>query len=108
MHLRYRNELIRRALERAARTPLPAKSELADEFVIPLDVSTLEIVEQATALRDHLEEPPARVVVLLVSFEVLGEFVDALREQCDLHLRRTGVALVRLVLADYAFLNLSC
>jgi hypothetical protein len=29
------------------RDPLPAESELADEFVIPLDVSTLEVVEQA-------------------------------------------------------------
>src|SRR5438270_741686 len=85
-------------------TGLAAQAELADESVIPFDVSTLEVVEQAPALRDHLEQPPARVVVLLVSLEVLGQLVDALGEQSDLHLRRAGVAFVRPVLVDDAFL----
>src|SRR5205085_2279925 len=89
---------------REARGGLAAQAELADEFVIPFDVSTLEVVEQAPALRDHLEQPPARVVVLLVSLEVLGQLVDTLREQSYLHLRRPRVAFVRLVLVDDAFL----
>jgi uncharacterized protein YjeT (DUF2065 family) len=38
-----------------------------------------------------------------VDFEVLRELIDALREQCDLDLRRAGVAIVRFVIADDFF-----
>jgi len=94
--------------EEPPRTCLAAQAELADEFVIPFDVSTLEVVEHTPSLRDHLEQPPARMVVFLVSLEVLGQLVDALREQRDLNLWRTRVAFVRLVLVDYSFLYFRC
>ena len=54
----------------------------------------LEVVEQAAALADHHQQAAARVVVLLVRLEVLGQVGDALGQDRDLHLRRTGVALL--------------
>ena len=42
----------------------------------------------------------AGMVILLVELEVLVEMVDALRQQRDLHLGRTGIALVPGILLD--------
>lgn len=93
------------AARRALR--LAAQAEAADQFVVLLDVPAFEVIEQAASLRDHLEQSAPRVVIFLVRFEVLGELVNACCEQRDLHLRRTRVALVRLVRGDDLFLRFS-
>src|SRR5262245_57442049 len=84
--------------------PLPTRlltdAQPFDQLLVPADVLALQVVEQAAALADELEQPAARVVVLLVGLEVLGELVDPLREQGHLHLRRPGVLLVRPELLD--------
>jgi len=40
------------------------------------------------------------MVILNMSLEVLGEMVDALAEQRDLHFRRAGIRLMKLELPD--------
>lgn len=52
------------------------------------------------AVGNHLEKSAAGVVVFLMSFEMLGELVDARRENRDLHWSRSGVGSVYLVLFD--------
>ena len=69
-------------------------AELGDDGTIALDVLLHEVVEQAAALTDHLVQAAAGVVILRVDLEVLGELVDALGENGDLDLGRTGVALM--------------
>ena len=54
--------------------------------MITLDICALEIVQKTSALRDHLEQAAPRMVIFLVRFEVLGQLVDALAEQRNLHL----------------------
>ena len=54
--------------------------------MVALDVCTLQIIEQTAALRDHLEQAPPRVVILLMDFEMFGELVDPLAEQSYLNL----------------------
>src|SRR5712672_848624 len=79
---------------------LVPQSEFLDDRAISVDVRPLHVVEQAATRSDHLQQPAAAVMVLLVRPEVLGEVVDALREEGHLHARRTGVGLVRLVLLE--------
>ena len=52
---------------------LLAEVERADDLAIPLEARALEVVEQAPPLRDHAQQAAARVVVLHVRLEVLGE-----------------------------------
>src|SRR6266540_2972241 len=86
---------------RAARAvSLPAKTELRDERSVPLDVVAPEVVEQSTPPSDQHEQASTRVMVLLVDLQMLGEVVDPLGEQSDLHLRRTGVGFMEAVLGD--------
>jgi hypothetical protein len=57
---------------------LTAQSQSTHDFVVTLDVRLLQVIEQAPALRDHLQQSPARMIVFLVDLEMLGEFVDSL------------------------------
>src|SRR5947207_1186438 len=81
-------------------TELLANSERVDEGPVALEALLLEIVEQPAALTDDLEQPAARVVILRVGLEVLGQVVDPLRQERDLDLGRTGVAFVGRELGD--------
>src|SRR5205823_13159331 len=79
---------------------LAAKAELLDQGAIALEVVLLEIRQEAAAPADELQQPAAGIVVVLVRAQMLGQLVDALREHCDLHLRRAGVGLTAAVLLD--------
>src|SRR5579884_2399562 len=70
---------------------LLAQAELADDGEVTAAVPVAQIGEQAGALADHFEEAAPAGVVLLVLPHVLGQLVDACREQRDLHFRRAGV-----------------
>src|ERR1035438_1230639 len=74
--------------------------EALDQGGVALLALLLEVVQQAAALADHDHETAAAVVVLGVGLEVLGEVVDALGENRDLHLGRTRVRLVLFVVVD--------
>src|SRR5674476_792544 len=56
------------------------------------DVVLGDVVQQAPALANHEQETPAAVVIALVFLEMFGEVGDALGEQRDLHVERTGVS----------------
>ena len=66
--------------------PLSTKAKASHYLVVALDVRTLQIIEQTAALRDHLEQAPPRVVILLMDFEMFGELVDPLAKQSYLNL----------------------
>ena len=78
---------------RYVRDELP---EAFDRRAILVDVAALEVVEEAAALAYHAQESPARMVVLDVRLEVVGEAVDVRCQQRNLDFRRPGVAVVPL------------
>src|SRR5262249_35409404 len=51
---------------------LLADAEAGDQLPVAIHLAALEIVEQAPALADELQEPATRMVVLHVRLEVLG------------------------------------
>src|SRR3954470_23727554 len=70
-----------RALDAASRGPVPvasllAQAETLDERAVGLDVAALQVVELAASLADELQQSAARVEVLDVRLEMLGEHVD--------------------------------
>jgi len=48
--------------------------------MVSLDVCALQIIQQTTTLRDHLEQTAPRVVILLMNFEVFRKLVDSFAE----------------------------
>jgi hypothetical protein len=55
-----------------------AQSQSSHDFVVLLDVRLLQVVEQLSAMLDHFQQSAPRMIVLLVSLEMFGEFADAL------------------------------
>src|SRR6185312_9579554 len=75
---------------------LPAADRVADaqrldDRLIAALVGLLQVPKQRAALRDQHQQAAARVVVLLVGLEVLGEVRDALGEDRHLHFGGPGV-----------------
>jgi hypothetical protein len=60
--------------------------------MVLLDIAMPQIVEQFPPTRDHFQESTARIIVFFVNLEMLRQFVDPLRQQRDLYLRRPSVA----------------
>lgn len=79
---------------------LLSDSELFDYCAITLDILLLEIAQQISSVTYHLEKTTTAVVILRVDLEVLGERVDAVRENRDLYLGRAGVVLVDAVFSN--------
>ncbi len=79
---------------------LLANPELVDDRAVPLHVDILEVVEKPAAPADELQKAAAAVMILRVRFEVLGQVGDPVRQQRDLHFRRTGIARVRRIAVD--------
>src|SRR3954467_15540441 len=73
---------------------LAAQAELLDQGAVALEILALQVVQEAAAPSDELEQAATRVVVVLVRAEVLGQLVDALGQHRDLDLGRAGVRLV--------------
>ena len=83
---------------------LMPESKLLDERSVRLQVTSLEIRQQAAPGTHHLEQAAAAVMVLQMGTEVLGEGVDPLGQERHLHLGRAGVGGMRLVLCYHCLL----
>jgi hypothetical protein len=77
-----------------------ADAQFLDQGPVPVDILTLEIVEKVPALADQLEQTTAGMMILFVGLKMIGQIGNPLRQQCDLHLRRAGIGVMR-----FEFLN---
>src|SRR5215831_6139754 len=80
--------------------PLAANSQTLDDLLVTPLVLVLDVVEQTPAQAHHLEKAAPRVIVVFVQLEMLCEPIDALGEECDLHLRRARITLLGCVFSD--------
>ena len=60
----------------------------------------MQVGEEPPPLSDHLEQTATTGIVVARCAKVFGQMLDALREDCDLDLRRTGVFVVASVGLD--------
>lgn len=84
------------------------QTELAYYLVITFDIDLLQISQQFPTLLDHLQQSLARVVVFLMSFEMIGESVDALAQQRNLYGSRSGIGRMGAKIAHNLFFRFSC
>jgi hypothetical protein len=79
---------------------LLAQLELLGDGLVTGGVGGVEIIQQPPALADHDQQSTAGAVILLVCLEMLGEVVDTLGEERDLHVSGTGILCVELEIFD--------
>ena len=73
---------------------LLADTEFADDIAIAIRIVRLQVIQQAAALADQLQQSAPRSVILLVRLEVLGQFGNTRTQNRDLDLGRAGVCIV--------------
>lgn len=99
------SELIR--LERK-RPPLSAEAEPGDDVPVAVNVFVIQVPELPATLADEHKKPTARVIVVTVNAQVIGQVLDPLREKRDLHLGGTRISVTLRKLPDdllFAFLG---
>jgi hypothetical protein len=79
---------------------LLAELELLGNRLVAVYVGSLQIIEQTPPLANHHEQSPAGAMILLIFLKVIGEMVDALRQQRNLDIRRAGIPLVELKITN--------
>jgi hypothetical protein len=84
---------------------LAAKTESLDQGAVALNVDALQVTEQSTTATNKQQKTTARVVVVLVFFQVFGQFRNTVRQKSNLDLGRTGVTGVGLILLDDGLFN---
>ena len=80
-------------------------SQAKTGYDIPITLWVLfaDVLEQRGPCANHFQQSPAGGMVLAVALEMLGQLVNLLGQQGNLHLRRTGIALVHLeVMNDFS------
>src|SRR6516162_2748670 len=75
-----------------ARNFSAANAQSLDQRLVTRFIDAVEVIEQLATLGHELEQSTPGMIVLDVGLEMLGEAVDALREDRHLHFRRTGIA----------------
>ena len=85
---------------------LLAETEGLDDGTIAIDVSVVEILQHLAAATDELGQRAGGTEVLVVLLQVLRQVLDAIGEQCNLALSRTGVGCrLAILLEDLFFLG---
>lgn len=79
---------------------LAAQPEAPDERSVPVYIPLVEVAQQPATLADELQQPAARVVVVLVLLQVRGQVLDALSEERHLYFRGACIAFVLGVLPN--------
>ena len=74
------------------------KFSFSIRFLYRSDFRPAQVIEQAPALRHHLEEAAARGMIFGVALQVFGQLRDPAGEERDLHIRAAGVLFVELEL----------
>lgn len=75
---------------------LMTQFQLLGDRLITGQVGVMQVVEQTAALADHHQQAPTGSVIFFVTLQMLGQMVDALGQERDLHVGGTGVLFVRL------------
>src|SRR5262249_17824629 len=76
---------------RTSSKQLLAQTKAINNLAVPIRVTPVEIVQQATTLVDHHDQPAAGCVVFNVGLEGRRKVVDPLAQQRDLHFRRSRI-----------------
>ena len=79
---------------------LLAQLELFGDRLVAVKVGILQVVQQTASLTNHHQQPTARPMIFDILLQMLGQVIDPLRQQRNLHVGRAGIALMELEVVD--------
>lgn len=85
-------------------TRLFSQPVACDGRAVSLDVILAQVGKKSPAAADHLQEAAARMVIVLMRAQMIGQRIDPLGQERNLHFRRTRIGAVYTSLRDDGFL----
>jgi hypothetical protein len=82
---------------------LLTQTKTPDYRTVALDIPVLHIIEESASLADQLQQTTSGMMVLLVRLEMERQVLYPGAKQGNLHLRRTGIVVMQLVIVDNIF-----
>jgi hypothetical protein len=79
---------------------LVAQFQFLRDGLVAFQILALQVIQQAPPLADHHQQPAPRAVVFFVALQMFRQMVDPLRQQRNLHIGRTRVAVMCLKLVN--------
>jgi len=73
-----------------------AQLQFLGNRLVTAQIGILQVFQKAAALADHDQQPATRAVIFLIGLQVLGQMIDALRQQRDLHIGLPSVLAMQL------------
>lgn len=58
---------------------------------VPIGILATHIIQQATSATDQHQQTPSACIILAVRLQVIGQFIDPMREHSNLDIRRTSI-----------------
>ena len=87
-HVRLPNESgVRSGSSRTPPQILLSDAEPIDHVMVAINIAPLQVIKHAAPLADEFQQAAPRVIILDVSLEMLGQFIDSFCQQSDLHFR---------------------
>ena len=74
---------------------------MPNDLLVFLCVAAAQITQKRTSPSNEAQQAAARVMIVFVDLQMLGQMRDPGGENAYLHLRRAGVGFVRLKLLNY-------
>jgi hypothetical protein len=68
-----------------------SQTKILNQGAVLLQILFLQIIEETATLPNHLQQPLSGMMILGMHLEMLGQILDPIGEQGDLHHGRTGV-----------------
>jgi hypothetical protein len=79
-----------------SRDDLSPEPERLNDAAVSLDILGLHVVQESSAPPDQHQKSSAGMMILFMNLEMLGQIFNAMGQQSDLNLRRSGIAFVKL------------
>jgi hypothetical protein len=83
---------------------LLAESQSFDDPTVTIHIGAAQISQMTSALPDHLQQPTARTLIMLVCLEVPNQLIDTRRKQSNLNFGRACIGGMDMVLFDNLYL----
>jgi hypothetical protein len=77
-----------------------AQLQFFGDRLIAIDVCVMEVIQEATPLADHHQQPAPGAVILLVCLKVLGQVINPLCQKRNLDIRRPRVLFMQFELLN--------
>jgi hypothetical protein len=88
--------------------PLSPQAQTIHHLMVAFNVGAFQVIQETASLRDHFQQAAPRMIVFLVSLEMLRQVVNSFTQECYLYLGRPGIGIMSAEVRHNLFFRFFC